>query len=147
VFGLQYQSTLISSTNMLPFVEWKSFFTDSYSQIYFIWVPNNFNICKYFFSFTVYAVVSSSISFWIPAIVMIVMYSKIFREALRQKRALSSTSACLVLQHVNASSRSSNHNRRSYRSEITQNGKSIQHPFTFTTAYVPFLRSPTGRTL
>ncbi|XP_021963787.1 octopamine receptor beta-3R isoform X2 [Folsomia candida] len=52
---------------------------------------------------TVYAVVSSSISFWIPAIVMIVMYSKIFREALRQKRALSSTSACLVLQHVNSS--------------------------------------------
>jgi len=85
---------------------------------------------------SVYAVVSSSISFWIPAIVMIVMYSKIFREALRQKRALSSTSACLVLQHVNTTSRSSNHNRRSYRSEITQNGKSHSFIHSLSSTYL-----------
>ncbi|CAG7732430.1 unnamed protein product [Allacma fusca] len=81
----------------------------------------NSELCE-FVPNTVYALVSSSISFWIPAIVMIVMYSKIFREALRQKRALASTSACLVLQHVNTTSRTSTNHRRSYRSEITQNG-------------------------
>lgn len=33
----------------------------------------------------VYAVVSSSVSFWIPGIIMLVMYFRIYREADRQE--------------------------------------------------------------
>ncbi|KAL3268674.1 hypothetical protein HHI36_007777, partial [Cryptolaemus montrouzieri] len=42
-------------------------------------------------SFTVnrtYSVVSSSISFWVPGLVMILMYYRIYREADRQERML-----------------------------------------------------------
>ncbi|ODM92991.1 Octopamine receptor beta-3R, partial [Orchesella cincta] len=112
---------MIGSIWILPsFLSFTPIFLGIYTtQEYLEQRRQNPELCD-FVPNTVYAVVSSSISFWIPAIVMIVMYSKIFREALRQKRALSSTSACLVLQHVNSTSRSANH-RRSYRAEITQN--------------------------
>lgn len=35
-----------------------------------------------------YSVISSSVSFWIPGIVMILMYYKIYKEADRQERLL-----------------------------------------------------------
>lgn len=47
-----------------------------------------------------YAVISSCISFWIPGLVMIVMYCKIYKEAVRQRKALSRTSSNIVLNSV-----------------------------------------------
>lgn len=35
-----------------------------------------------------YSIISSSVSFWIPGIVMILMYYKIYKEADRQERLL-----------------------------------------------------------
>lgn len=48
----------------------------------------------------VYAIVSSSVSFWIPSIVMISMYCRIFREAIRQREALTRTSSNILLNSV-----------------------------------------------
>ncbi|XP_043267729.1 octopamine receptor beta-1R-like [Venturia canescens] len=49
-----------------------------------------------------YAVVSSSISFWLPGIIMIAMYYKIYREADRQERVLyrSKVAAALLNKHL-----------------------------------------------
>nr|NP_001034043.2 octopamine beta3 receptor, isoform J [Drosophila melanogaster]ABC66171.2 octopamine beta3 receptor, isoform J [Drosophila melanogaster] len=44
-----------------------------------------------------YALISSSVSFWIPGIVMLVMYWRIFKEAIRQRKALSRTSSNILL--------------------------------------------------
>ncbi|CRK89463.1 CLUMA_CG003204, isoform A [Clunio marinus] len=67
--------------------------------------PNecNFNVNK------IYAVVSSSISFWIPGIVMITMYYRIFKEALRQRKALSRTSSNILLNSVHLQNQSYNY--------------------------------------
>ncbi|KAF4526909.1 hypothetical protein B566_EDAN008352 [Ephemera danica] len=47
-----------------------------------------------------YAVISSCISFWIPGVVMIVMYYRIYKEAVRQRRALSRTSSNILLNSL-----------------------------------------------
>ncbi|XP_043652452.1 octopamine receptor beta-3R isoform X2 [Drosophila teissieri] len=47
-----------------------------------------------------YALISSSVSFWIPGIVMLVMYWRIFKEAIRQRKALSRTSSNILLNSV-----------------------------------------------
>ncbi|XP_025423460.1 octopamine receptor beta-3R-like [Sipha flava] len=47
-----------------------------------------------------YAIVSSSVSFWIPGVVMIVMYYRIYKEAVRQRQALSRTSSNIILNSI-----------------------------------------------
>lgn len=47
-----------------------------------------------------YAIISSSVSFWIPGIVMITMYYRIYKEAIRQRKALSRTSSNILLNAV-----------------------------------------------
>ncbi|XP_046805938.1 octopamine receptor beta-3R isoform X2 [Lucilia cuprina] len=47
-----------------------------------------------------YALISSSVSFWIPGIVMLVMYFRIYKEAVRQRKALSRTSSNILLNSV-----------------------------------------------
>ncbi|XP_044249993.1 octopamine receptor beta-3R isoform X1 [Drosophila takahashii] len=47
-----------------------------------------------------YALISSSVSFWIPGVVMLVMYWRIFKEAIRQRKALSRTSSNILLNSV-----------------------------------------------
>ncbi|XP_028179439.1 octopamine receptor beta-3R-like [Ostrinia furnacalis] len=59
----------------------------------------------------VYAIVSSSVSFWIPSLVMISMYCRIFREAIRQREALTRTSSNILLNsvHMKHTSHSAHH--------------------------------------
>ncbi|KAL0121399.1 hypothetical protein PUN28_006723 [Cardiocondyla obscurior] len=61
-----------------------------------------------------YAVISSCVSFWIPGIVMIIMYYKIYKEAIRQRAALSRASSSTILNniHVRRSSGGSRHHSR-----------------------------------
>ncbi|XP_012535826.2 octopamine receptor beta-3R isoform X2 [Monomorium pharaonis] len=47
-----------------------------------------------------YALISSCVSFWIPGVVMIIMYCKIYKEAIRQRAALSRASSSTVLNNV-----------------------------------------------
>ncbi|XP_054263141.1 octopamine receptor beta-3R-like [Macrosteles quadrilineatus] len=47
-----------------------------------------------------YAIISSSVSFWIPGIVMITMYYRIYKEAVRQRKALSRTSSNIILNSI-----------------------------------------------
>ncbi|XP_012344819.1 octopamine receptor beta-1R [Apis florea] len=49
-----------------------------------------------------YAVISSSVSFWLPGIIMIAMYYKIYKEADRQERMLyrSKVAAALLNKHL-----------------------------------------------
>ncbi|XP_070490818.1 octopamine receptor beta-3R-like isoform X2 [Chironomus tepperi] len=63
------------------------------------WMDENPSECTFVVN-KVYAVVSSSISFWIPGIVMITMYYRIFKEAVRQRKALSRTSSNILLNSV-----------------------------------------------
>ncbi|CAK9800906.1 Octopamine receptor beta-1R [Anthophora quadrimaculata] len=64
-----------------------------------------------------YAVISSSVSFWIPGFVMIVMYCKIYKEAVRQREALSRASSNTVLNsvHLHRASTSRHHSRASHQ--------------------------------
>ncbi|XP_017761334.1 PREDICTED: octopamine receptor beta-3R-like [Eufriesea mexicana] len=64
-----------------------------------------------------YAVISSSVSFWIPGLVMIVMYCKIYKEAVRQREALSRASSNTVLNsvHLHRASTSRHHSRASHQ--------------------------------
>lgn len=56
-----------------------------------------------------YALISSGVSFWIPGIVMIIMYYKIYKEAVRQRKALSRTSSNIVLNSIHQ------HRRQTHR--------------------------------
>ncbi|XP_036141889.1 octopamine receptor beta-3R isoform X1 [Monomorium pharaonis] len=56
-----------------------------------------------------YAVISSCVSFWIPGLVMIIMYCRIYKEAIRQRKALSRTSSNIVLNSVHHHRHSSRH--------------------------------------
>ena len=51
----------------------------------------------------VYAVVSSSISFWIPCTIMIFTYLAIFREANRQEKQLALRQGTAMLMHRHSS--------------------------------------------
>ncbi|KAK2587977.1 hypothetical protein KPH14_004057 [Odynerus spinipes] len=64
-----------------------------------------------------YAVISSSVSFWIPGFVMIVMYCKIYKEAVRQREALSRASSNTILNsiHLHRVSTSRHHSRASHQ--------------------------------
>nr|XP_023024593.1 octopamine receptor beta-3R-like [Leptinotarsa decemlineata] len=65
-----------------------------------------------------YAVISSSISFWIPGIVMVTMYCRIYKEAVRQRKALSRTSSNIILNSIHQ-------HRTSYRDRY---GDHYLHP-------------------
>ncbi|XP_071644852.1 octopamine receptor beta-1R isoform X1 [Temnothorax longispinosus] len=56
-----------------------------------------------------YALISSCVSFWIPGLVMIIMYYKIYKEAIRQRKALSRTSSNIVLNSVHHHRSSTRH--------------------------------------
>lgn len=56
-----------------------------------------------------YAVISSCVSFWIPGLVMIIMYLRIYKEAIRQRKALSRTSSNIVLNSVHHHRSSTRH--------------------------------------
>lgn len=64
-----------------------------------------------------FAVISSSVSFWLPGLVMIIMYCKIYKEAIRQREALSRASSNTVLNnvHLHRVSTSRHHSRTSHQ--------------------------------
>ncbi|CAD7085120.1 unnamed protein product [Hermetia illucens] len=57
------------------------------------------DVCNFVVNKT-YAIISSSVSFWIPGVVMITMYLRIYKEAVRQRKALSRTSSNILLNSV-----------------------------------------------
>ncbi|KAK5645172.1 hypothetical protein RI129_006472 [Pyrocoelia pectoralis] len=60
---------------------------------------NNPNVCVFVVN-KYYAIISSSISFWIPGVVMVTMYCRIYKEAIRQRKALSRTSSNIILNSI-----------------------------------------------
>uniref|UniRef100_A0A336MGH6 CSON000177 protein n=1 Tax=Culicoides sonorensis TaxID=179676 RepID=A0A336MGH6_CULSO len=65
-----------------------------------------------------YAIISSSVSFWIPGIVMITMYYRIYKTAVAQRKMVSRTSSNILLnsvhiQNVNQLSTLQNNNLQS----------------------------------
>lgn len=60
---------------------------------------NNTDVCEFVVNKT-YALISSSISFWIPGVVMVTMYCRIYKEAIRQRKALSRTSSNIILNSI-----------------------------------------------
>ncbi|KOX75761.1 Octopamine receptor beta-3R [Melipona quadrifasciata] len=84
-----------------------------------------------------YAVISSSVSFWIPGLVMIVMYCKIYKEAVRQREALSRASSNTVLNsvHMHRASTSRHHSRTSHQLLLHPSDASdFARPVTYRTA-------------
>nr|CCO13925.1 octopamine beta-type receptor 4 [Apis mellifera] len=75
-----------------------------------------------------YAVISSCISFWIPGLVMIVMYCKIYKEAVRQRKALGRTSSNIVLNsvHHHRSSTRQHHHQQMLLQAAAETGTSIR---------------------
>ncbi|XP_045474224.1 octopamine receptor beta-3R-like [Harmonia axyridis] len=76
----------------------------------------NFVVNKY------YSLISSSMSFWIPGIVMVTMYCRIYKEATRQRKALSRTSSNIILNSIHQ-------HRTSYRERYAERyGDHYLHP-------------------
>ncbi|KOX75759.1 Octopamine receptor beta-3R [Melipona quadrifasciata] len=69
------------------------------TQEHLDYMLKNPEVCSFVVN-RLYAVISSCVSFWIPGLVMIVMYCKIYKEAVRQRKALSRTSSNIVLNSV-----------------------------------------------
>lgn len=57
------------------------------------------DVCEFVVNKT-YAIISSLISFWIPGVVMVTMYCRIYKEAIRQRKALSRTSSNVILNSI-----------------------------------------------
>ncbi|XP_055551238.1 octopamine receptor beta-3R-like isoform X2 [Wyeomyia smithii] len=82
-----------------------------------------------------YALISSSISFWIPGIVMVTMYYRIYKEAIRQRKALSRTSSNILLNSVQINNSNTlhanyhhrNHHLRASDCDFGIDMKDIQH--------------------
>ncbi|XP_066582360.1 octopamine receptor beta-1R-like isoform X1 [Prorops nasuta] len=114
------------------------------------YLADNPQVCAFVVN-RAYAVISSSVSFWIPGFVMIMMYCKIYKEAVRQREALSRASSNTVLNSVHlhrvSSSRypsrtshqlllhpsdASDYGRSSFSSrsgaELNENGTTIRQP-------------------
>ncbi|CAG9833797.1 unnamed protein product [Diabrotica balteata] len=89
-------------------------YTTNEHQEYRLTHPNN---CS-FITNKYYAVISSSISFWIPGIVMVTMYCRIYKEAVRQRKALTRTSSNIILNSIHQ-------HRTSYRDRY---GDHYLHP-------------------
>ncbi|XP_044753125.1 octopamine receptor beta-3R-like isoform X2 [Coccinella septempunctata] len=76
----------------------------------------NFVVNKY------YSLISSSMSFWIPGVVMVTMYFRIYKEATRQRKALSRTSSNIILNSIHQ-------HRTSYRERYNERfGDHFLHP-------------------
>ncbi|XP_011630973.1 octopamine receptor beta-3R-like isoform X3 [Pogonomyrmex barbatus] len=75
-----------------------------------------------------YALISSCVSFWIPGLVMIIMYCKIYKEAIRQRKALSRTSSNIVLNsvHHHRSSTRHHHHQQMLLQAAADTGTSIR---------------------
>ncbi|XP_026825550.1 octopamine receptor beta-3R isoform X4 [Ooceraea biroi] len=75
-----------------------------------------------------YAVISSCVSFWIPGLVMLIMYYKIYKEAIRQRKALSRTSSNIVLNsvHHHRSSTRHHHHQQMLLQAAADTGTSIR---------------------
>ncbi|XP_051153199.1 octopamine receptor beta-3R-like isoform X2 [Leptopilina boulardi] len=83
-----------------------------------------------------YAVISSCVSFWIPGLVMIVMYCKIYKEAVRQRKALSRTSSNIVLNsvHHHRSSTRHHHHQQLLLQAAAETGELALHTVHFKTS-------------
>lgn len=57
------------------------------TEAHLIFLRGHPSICEFKVN-KLYSMISSSVSFWIPGIVMILMYYKIYKEADRQERLL-----------------------------------------------------------
>lgn len=81
-----------------------------------------------------YAVISSCVSFWIPGLVMIIMYWKIYKEAIRQRKALSRTSSNIVLNsvHHHRSSTRHHHHQQMLLQAAADTGELALHTAHFT---------------
>lgn len=66
---------------------------------------------------TVYAVISSSISFWIPCTIMIFTYLAIFREANRQEKQLAARQGNAMLMHRHSSAGGTNGKHQNYQNQ------------------------------
>lgn len=81
-----------------------------------------------------YAVISSCVSFWIPGLVMIIMYWRIYKEAIRQRKALSRTSSNIVLNsvHHHRSSTRHHHHQQMLLQAAADTGELALHTAHFT---------------
>ncbi|XP_046827095.1 octopamine receptor beta-3R-like isoform X4 [Vespa crabro] len=89
---------------------------------------NNPEVCAFIVN-RPYAVISSCVSFWIPGLVMIVMYCKIYKEAVRQRKALSRTSSNIVLNsvHHHRSSTRQHHHQQMLLQAAADTGELVLH--------------------
>ncbi|XP_013147965.1 PREDICTED: octopamine receptor beta-2R-like [Papilio polytes] len=99
----------IKMTKKMAFVmlaaTWLSPITISYAPIFMGWyttkehiLTRELNQCEFIVN-KPYAVISSSISFWIPCTIMIFTYLAIFKEANRQEKALHARAGNAMLMH------------------------------------------------
>ncbi|XP_033609941.1 octopamine receptor beta-3R-like [Cryptotermes secundus] len=61
-----------------------------------------------------YMMISSGVSFWIPGVVMVTMYYRIYKEAVRQRKALSRTSSNILLNSIHQRHTNHHHHHSHY---------------------------------
>ncbi|KAJ9589985.1 hypothetical protein L9F63_016903, partial [Diploptera punctata] len=74
---------------------------------------SNPNVCVFEVNIY-YMMISSGVSFWIPGVVMVTMYYRIYKEAVRQRRALSRTSSNILLNSIHQHHTSHQHHHSHY---------------------------------
>ncbi|KZC07703.1 Octopamine receptor beta-3R [Dufourea novaeangliae] len=101
------------------------------TQHHLDYMLKNPDVCSFVANRT-YAVISSSVSFWIPGLVMIVMYYKIYKEAVRQRKALSRTSSNIVLNsvHHHRSSTRQHHHQQMLLQAAAETGELAHYTLT-----------------
>ncbi|KAI4474527.1 hypothetical protein M0804_014804 [Polistes exclamans] len=108
---------LASAWTLPAFISFIPIFMGWYStEKHLNYLRDNPQVCSFAVN-RLYALISSSVSFWIPGLVMIVMYFKIYKEAVRQREALSRASSNTILNniHLHRMSTSRNHSRASHQ--------------------------------
>lgn len=97
VVALMILNTWISPAVLSFLPIFKGWYTTTENQIY---RDNHPDVCEFVVN-KPYAVISSSISFWIPCTIMIFMYLSIFREANRQEKEMYNRHGAALLLHQN----------------------------------------------
>ncbi|EEB19075.1 class A rhodopsin-like G-protein coupled receptor GPRoar4, putative [Pediculus humanus corporis] len=94
-----------------------------------------------------YALISSGVSFWIPGVVMIIMYYKIYKEAVRQRKALSRTSSNIVLNSIHQHRRQTHRMHYQHHLHPCETGNQIEipdnHRYSITSTYGSVKTTPT----
>lgn len=116
-------SFMLANVWLLPaFISFIPIFLGWYTtEAHQVYRKQNPNACIFVVN-KYYAIISSCVSFWIPGLVMFTMYCRIYKEAIRQRKALSRTSSNIILNSIHQH-RTAHYNHHSHHFHRPSDGE------------------------